>query len=208
MIEPLAMRFVEYKKRKQVVIILTILSALVVVWPAVDEYTAASQRQDAAQVELDKAQEAVKKLDQYVDLHARKQQELASLEQQMMSEKAAQSLKGQLTDLGQQTGCMIRRARLDPPARRDWKEKDHPIKGTRRVENGGATPFKLETRRLALSVTGPMPSLYNLLEQLHRIEKVVHSQAVEIKRSSEDGNAASLTMEFLLFDLPLKLAKS
>jgi hypothetical protein len=208
MIEPIARRFLEYEKRKYVVITLTVVTTLVMVWPAVDEYSAAKQRTKDAVAEKDNSQEEVALLEQYVAAHDKRQQELAALEQQMVSEKIAQSLQNQFTELGRQTGCQVRRARLSEPGRRDWKDDDHPIRGARSGRKGEETPFRLETRQLALQVTGHMAGLYEFLARLHRVEKVMHSKAVTIRRSSEDGSTASLNMDILLFDLTRKPAKS
>ena len=91
MIEPALRRFLEHPRRKQAVIILTILTALVVVWPSVDEYTAATQRTEAAQVQIEESRKQVAKLSQYAKLHETKQQEVAALETQLVTEEAAQA---------------------------------------------------------------------------------------------------------------------
>ena len=208
MIEPLLRRFISYKKRKQTIIIGTILTALVIVWPAVDEYIAARQRTSAAQSQLQEANEQVGKLDDYAALHKRKLQELARLEARMAPEKVAQALQNQLTELGRQTGCTVRKARLGEAARRPWMEKDDPIRGMRTSNSGGQTPFLLETRQLALTVSGPMSGLYNFLDRLHRIDRIMHSRTVTIQRSNEDGSTAELTIDLLLFNLSKKAART
>ena len=203
MIEPALRSFLEHNRRKQAVIILTILTALVVVWPAVDVYTAATQRTEAAQVQIEESRKQIARLNQYTKLHSAKQDELADLEKQLVSEQAAQALKSQLTNLGRETGCTVRNTKLMPPSRRAWRENDHPIRGAHPTTAGAETPFWLESRQLALTVTGPMPSLYKFLDRLHGIDKVVHSRSAKIQ-SGENGSTATLSMEILLFDLPRK----
>ncbi len=212
MIEPLLRRFVDHKKRTQIVIILTIFAALVVILPAADEYSAASQRVRHARVQVEKSQRDLEKLPRFEELHARKTGELAKLEQRLVTDKVAQNLQTYLTQLGRQTGCTLRKARLAEPARRDWKEDDHPVTGARFVGVGVDTPYRLETRQLVLSVSGPMESLYRFLEQIHRVDQVLHSRAITIKSitdgAGEDSGTATLDMELLLFDLVRKTLES
>ena len=79
MIEPLLRRLLAYEKRKQAVIIGTILVGLVMVWPTTDEYIAARQRTRDVQLKRDEAELAIAKLPQFTRLHERKVNELKVL---------------------------------------------------------------------------------------------------------------------------------
>lgn len=208
MIEPLLRRFLAHEKRLQIVIIGTILTGLVVVWPAVDEYTAARQRTEDARRLVEEAEDAIGKLPQFTQLHQRKTQELEVLAQRLVGDQAARKLQSDLTDLGRQTGCTVLRAQLTDPATRAWNQNDHPVSGTRLKNTGGETPFQLETRQIALSVTGPMSGLYAFLEGLHRVEKVIQPRAMSIKggnsMSDTEQDSGMLDIQLLLFDLTKK----
>lgn len=208
MIESALRGFIEYKWRTHAVIILTLLVGLAALWPAADEYTAARQRTTAAHLKLAETRQEIEKLPGYMELHKQKLAELESLERRMVPERAAQELQGELTELGRQTGCTLRRAAVQPSSSRDWCEKDDPLEVNRPKTQSEETPFRLETRVLSLSVTGPMNGLYKFLSRLNQVDRVVHSRAITLRRSSEDGSMAALDVELLLFDLPLKPAKS
>ncbi|MCA9123229.1 MAG: hypothetical protein H6822_28200 [Planctomycetaceae bacterium] len=205
MIEPLLRRFLVYEKRKQVVIIGTILTGLVVVWPATDEYIAARQQTQESQLAVEEAEHAIAKRPQYAQLHQRKTQELDVLAQRLVGDQAARKLQSDVTELGRKTGCTVLRAQLTDPATRTWNQNDHPVAGTSLKNTGGETPFQLETRQLSLSVTGPMSGLYAFLEGLHRVEKVIHPRAMSIKggdsMSGNDQDTGTLDLQLLLFDL-------
>ncbi|MDA1055206.1 MAG: hypothetical protein O3C40_32695 [Planctomycetota bacterium] len=208
MIEPLLRRFLAYEKRKRAVIIGAIVAGLVMVWPATDEYIAARQRTRDARLQVEEAELAIEKLPQLTETHQRKTQELEVLMQQLVGGRAARQLQGDLTELGRQTGCTVLRAQLTEPATRMWNQNDHPVSGTKLTNPGEETPFQLETRQIALSVTGPMNGLYAFLEGLHGVDKVIHPQAMSIKggnaMAGSDNNTGTLDINLLLFDLTKK----
>ena len=210
MIEPLLRRFLAHEKRKQIVIIGTILAGLAITWPATDEYIAARQQTHDARSQQQEVETAIAKLPQYTQMHHRKMQELEVLSEKLVGGKAARKLQSDLMELGRQTGCTVLRAQLSDASKRQWNENDHPVSGTRLRNTGGKTPFQLETRQLTLSIAGPMSGLYAFLEGLYRVDKVVHARAMSIKGGdSAAGNnkdAGTLDMNLLLFDLTKKQA--
>lgn len=210
MIEPLLRRFLAFEKRKEAVIIGTILGGLVMVWPATDEYIASRQRTNNARLQLEECEHAIAKLPKFTQMHQRKIQELDILAKQLVGGMAARQLQDDLTELGRRTGCTVLRTQLSEPAIRPWNENDHPVSGTSGRNPGGETAFQLETRRLSLAVTGPMDGLYSFLEGLHRVEKVIHPRAMAIKGGDSvtggDSNTGTLDLSLLLFDLTRKNA--
>jgi len=208
MIESILRRFVTSKQRNRAVIIVTVLTALVVVWPAADEYSAARGRTREALARLEETQGRISQLSLHQQVQQKKQYELESLERRTLSERAALELQGTLTELGRETGCTVRKARLSEVTRRDWREGDDPLAASRTAAAGEDTPFQLESRTLTLSVTGPMIGLYRFLEGLHRVDKVMHSKTATIKRAGEESGTGSLDVELLLFDLPRKPTES
>lgn len=205
MIEPLLRRFLAYEKQKQVVIIGTILTGLVVAWPATDEYIAARNRTHEARKKLEEAGLAIAKLPQFTRLHQLKTKELEVLSQRLVGDQAARKLQSDLTELGRQTGCTVLRVQLGDPSTRVWNENDHPVSGTKLKNTGGETPFQLETRQITLSVTGPMDGLYAFLEGLHRIERVIHPRSMSMKGGNSmvgnDDQVGLLDLTLSMFDL-------
>ena len=196
----------QHPKRHYGVIIITLLTGLVVVWPASDEYFAAKQRTSDATAELAEARERISTLPRHQQLYEQKVVELSVLEKRVVSEKAAQDLQGKVTELGRKTGCSVRKALVGDAVRRDWKANDHPL-GIRSGDKGADTPFRLETRQLTLLVTGPMTGLYGFLNELHKVDKLIHTKDVSIESSTDDGKTAELRMTLKLFDLAPKPAE-
>ena len=204
MIETLLRRFVEYKHRKLVVIILTSLTLLAVVWPAVDAYTAAEKRVAAAQEELWQAQQDIQTLPQLTQELARNKDELRKLDSQRVTAPIAQRLREDLTQLIRDTGCMMQSIKLHDPSTRTWMEEDDPISGRRGVDRGKETPFELITWNLSVSITGPMSGIHQFLSRVHRIDKFVHTKQVSMRRSATAANKTVLDMDLTLFNLARK----
>lgn len=207
MIDPLLRRFLSYKKRKEAVIIGTILAGLVVVWPATEEYIAARKRTHEAELKLEEAEHAIAKLPRFKQMHERKMQELDVVSGRMVSGDTARELQGELMELGRATGCTVLRAQLADPIARKWNMNDHPVFGEKIKNKGAETPFQLETRQLALSITGPMSNLYRFLEGVNKIDKVMHAGSMSIKGGSESfgsndvEESGTLDMTLMLFNL-------
>ena len=205
MIEPLLRRFLAYEKRKEAVIIGTIVAGLVVVWPATDEYIAARQRTHDVRIQREQAEVEIAKLPQFERMHGIKTNELEVLASQLVGADAAQKLQSDIMELGRRTGCTVLRANPSEPSKRVWHENDHPVAGAKLRNPGGETPFQLEKRQLTLSITGPMNGLYAFLEGLNRIDKVIHAPAMDIKGGNpgggNDNDTGTLNMTLSLFDL-------
>lgn len=206
MIEPLLRRFLTYEKRKEAVIIGTILVGLVVVWPATDVYIAARQRAQDVRVQREEAAVQIAKLPQFTRMRELKNNELVALTNRLVGGDAARKLQSDLMELGRKTRCTVLRAQLTDPSRRVWNENDHPVSGSRLRNTGGETPFQLETRQLSLSIEGPDENLYAFLEGLHGVDKVIHARAMAIKGGNSAGGGkenenGTLDLNLLLFDL-------
>ncbi len=201
MIEQVLWRFLESGKRKQAVIIGTILTGLVAVWPAADEYMAAGERVREAQSKLEESRQEVDKLPQYTQVFEKRQTELEKLEQQVVDERTAQNLQGQLRQLVRDAKCGMRTVRLGNATQRDWSENDSPINWGAVKNRGSDTPFRLATRHMSISITGAMPNISTFLQKLHEIDRLVHTKKISLKRVENEQDILSLDMDILLFDL-------
>ena len=76
MIEPFLRRLIEHKRRKSIVIILTILTGLLVVLPAADEYNAAKERMNTATSDLKETKSQVGSLPRFEKLFDEKMAQL------------------------------------------------------------------------------------------------------------------------------------
>ncbi len=207
MIEPLIQQFLSHPYRRQAVIIVTLLTGLVVVWPAVDAYTMARTRRLAASTRLEQTNQDIGKLPRHVELFKKKQAELEKHNRRAVSEDAAQRIRNELVQLVRKTGCTMRRIRLGDASRRDWMENDSPVKGVDLVDPGRETPFQLISRQLSLSITGEIPQLHAFLAEMHKIDNTMHTRSISLERAGRSQGAATLDLDMVLFDFEKK-AKS
>ena len=201
MIEPLLRRLVQHERRKSIVIVVTILTGLLVVLPAADEYNAARGRVNAAKGQLLEIQSQANDLPHFQKLFQVKAADLKKLESQAVSESVAERLQNELVEMVRQSGCTMRLIRPGDPLRRDWTTKDHAVRSLNVTDRGENTPYQLETRQISLSVTGSMPNVLEFLAHIHRLEQFIHSRQISLKRADEGGNTAILDMDLVLFNL-------
>jgi len=207
MIESVLPQLLTHPYRKQAVIILTLVTGLVVVWPTVDAYTEARTRIQQANAQLDKTNEEIAKLPRHTELFRKKQKELTSLTRRTVTEDGAQRLRNDLVQLVRKAGCTMRRIRLGDPTRRDWMENDSPVTGVDLADPGNKTPFQLVSRQLSLSMTGEMPKLHAFLAEMHKIDKTMHTRSISLQRTGRSKGTATLDLDMVLFDFEKK-AKS
>jgi hypothetical protein len=201
MVEQILWRFLEYRKRKQAVIIATMVTGLVAVWPAADEYIAARSRYSDARSELEETERQIENLPKFTQLLEKRKLELANLEKQTFSQDAAQTLRSELQQMIRETDCQMRNVRLGDPISRDWTTNDDPVTLVNMADRGTSTPFQLVTRQMSLQITGTMPNLSRFLERLSKLNGLVHTKSISLRRTSQQSTNTSLDMEILLFDL-------
>lgn len=204
MIESALQQFIAYPHRQKAVIILTLLTGLVVVWPAVDGYIEARTRKKEASTKLAKTNEEIAKLPRHAQQYKIKQEELAALMRRTVQEDSAQQLRNELVQLVRKAGCTMRRIRLGDASRRDWMENDSPVKGADLVDPGDKTSFQLVSRQLSMSIDGQMRKLHELLASMHKIDKTMHTRSIMLQRAGRSKGDATLDLEMVLFDLEKK----
>lgn len=204
MIESALQQFLTYPHRQKAVIILTLLTGLVVVWPAVDGYIEARTRKREASTKVEESNAEIVKLPRHAELFKKKQAELEALTRRTVSEDAAQRLRNELVQLVRNAGCTMRRIQLGNATRRDWMENDSPVKGANLVDPGDKTPFQLVSRQLSLSITGQMPKLHEFLSEMHKVDKTMHTRAITLQRAGRTKGTATLDLDLVLFDFEKK----
>ncbi len=206
MIEPVIQQLLASPYRKQIVIIVTLVTGLVVVWPAVDGYTEARARRQLASSKLADTNAEIGKMPRHAELFQKKQIELAALTQRTVQEDSAQRLRNDLVQLVRKAGCTMRRIRLGEATRRDWMENDSPVTGADLADPGRPTPFQLVSRQLSLSITGQMPKLHQFLAEMHKIDKTMHTRTISLERAGRSKGIATLDLDMVLFDFEKKAA--
>jgi len=204
MIESTLQQFLGYPHRQKVVITLTLLTGLLVVWPAVDGYIEARSRKREASAKLAETNAEIAKLPRHAELFKKKQEELAALTRRTVQEDTAQRLRNDLVQIVRKAQCTMRRIRLGDATRRDWMENDSPVAGPDAANPGGKTPFQLVSRQLSLSIDGQMPKLHEFLAEMHKIDKTMHTRSISLQRAGRTKGVASLDLDIVLFDLEKK----
>ena len=202
MVEQSLRRFLESPKRKQAVIIGTIVTGLVAVWPAADEYMAARERIRSAESELAESQDQVDKLPQFTQMYEKRLGELENLEKRSVTKKKAQRMRNELTTLVRAEGCRLRRIVLGGDLHRDWTKNDSPVNHTAIIDRGGDTPFKLITQQMTISLEGSMPNVKKFLGKLSEMDRLIHTKQISLLRGS--SGMTELDIDILMFELAEK----
>jgi hypothetical protein len=200
-VESLLRALVAHPRRGLFVIILTSGLGLVTLWPVVDEYFVLLD--DCARTELSivEAQQEIATIDQIRRLSAGQKEELEKQRKKMLVVEDVHQFSSKLVELTRNAGCQLRRVDLGEPQKRRWFEGDHPLHPQPPVANAKETPFELRTQRVALSITGPMDRVQAFLGELHALDKVVHTQSIQLKPATDERSEVNLDLELLFFDL-------
>ena len=204
MIDPILRRLIEHKRRRTIVIILTILTGLLVVLPAVDEYNAAKERIDAATGELLEARAQGASVNHFDKIRREKEASLRTLEAKAVSADNEQEFRNELDRIVTFTGCAMRRIQMGQAANSPWKTNDHPLNAGNTGGRGTDTPYQLERRRISLVITGSIGNLHDFLEEVHKLENLVHTKSVSLEGNARSENTATLEMELISFNLVKK----
>ena len=198
-VETLLRQFLQHPKRGWIVIILTSVLGLVTLWPVVDEYCVLSE--DCAQLELSivQAQQEASMVDSLRELATKRASELAQVRQQTLVVQDIHEFSSKLVEISRGTGCQLRRVDLGEVQKRKWSEKEHPLKVA--AHNKEEAPYELRTQRVVLSVSGSMEQVQALLGELRALNKLVHTQGIQIKPVSEQRREVNLDLDLLFFDL-------
>ncbi len=198
MVESVLRRFLEHSHRRWIVIILTISTALVVVWPLADEYLAHRNRSHELKRSVAAAQAAVAMRGVYEQRLEQTQEELEALEARSLPEQRMFEFRGDVADIARKTGCQVQQMRLGNADLRSWRVQDNPLEA---VKQGKPTPFALRTQQFTLSVLGPLAAVKAFLGQLEQDGKLMHTQSLAIRPDSSDPRNVELDLQLLLFDL-------
>jgi hypothetical protein len=200
-VESLLRALVEHRRRGLFVIILTCGLALLLVWPVVDEYFVLTE--ECAQLELSiaEAQQEALGADPLKKAAAGRAKELSELREATMVVSDVHEFSSKLVELTRSKGCQLRKVDLGDAQKRKWSEQDHPLSPPASTAQTKETPFELRTQKVALSVSGPLDRVQELLQELHGMGKLVHTQSLQLKPTDDTRREVNLDLELLFFDL-------
>lgn len=190
----------ESPKRGLIVAIVTILVAVVVLTPLVDEYLHRRNEYAVLEEQLDTARLTAQSLPSLEKSHDEIQAKLSALEERCVSEATISGYRTRLVEMVRDGGCQLRTLNFANPRYRAWKEKDSPLED-KSLAAGKDTPFSLETRVVSLSVTGGAQNIYDFLGALQRDPTLAYPERVEIRAEGQGGELLGLDLDMKLFAL-------
>ncbi|MBX7168053.1 MAG: hypothetical protein K1X74_17085 [Pirellulales bacterium] len=175
-LETLVKTIAEHPRRRTIVTLLTLVTLVMVMWPAADEYLALCDFRAHLMQSLDEARAEAEALPQLEKLAQQRATELAAFEQRTVDEGETFRFREELVELVRQSGCQMRRIDVDQPQRRRWQSGEDPLAAAAPAPNKqdpGPSPYELSTRRLTLAVSGPLSSVHALFDNLRALDKVL-----------------------------------
>lgn len=177
--------------------------ALVSVLPLVDQLLAERSERHALQEQLVQARQTAEELPLYEQRVAEKLAELDELREYEVDDEHLTELRSWLVNAARQAGCRVRRIDLAQPNRRSWTNDDNPLELAAKAEGKKQqkTPFDLQTRSVALSVTGSSAEVRSLLRTLDEDRRLKHAHAIGLKPESRNTNELQLDLTLWYFAL-------
>lgn len=201
MIENLAEKLAENPRRWLIVTGVTFALALASVLPQVDHLLAERSERAELLEQLAQANETSQRLPLYEQKVAEKASELAELRDREIDDNEIAELRAWLVDAARQSGCRVRRIELSSPNDRPWNDDDHPLNPTDRAKSNAKTPFRLQTRPVAFSVTGSNEEVLALLKTIDEDTRLKHARAFDLKPVGRNSNEIQLDLTFWFFAL-------
>jgi hypothetical protein len=198
---------VRHEKRGWIVITVTFVTGLLLILPAVEDYSAAKERTQAAREKLAETKLQLQNLPQLQRTFEQKKQALQSLENKAITAQNYEQLRESLQKLIRETGCTMREAKIEEnPIPRPWMTNDSPLSKKTFVDPGPETKYQLIKRTARLEIEGPMSSVYQFMARVSQLNRFIHVNRVVLERSQSDENKTLLNLEFDMFDLTRKKA--
>lgn len=202
MIENPLERLCESRHRWLIVTAVTIVIGLAFILPQVDQLIAERSERTELQERLAQAVETSERLPMYQERVAEKVAELTALQEREVDEARLAELRSWLVAAARQSGCQVRRIDFASPVIRPWTTDDHPIEPPSKGDKRGAeTPFELQTRPVAFSVTGTTAEVLALLESIDRDQRLKHTNSLDLKPTSRNSQELQLELNLWYFAL-------
>lgn len=200
-VEMMLRGLVDHPRRGLFVIILTCLLALLTVWPLVDEYFVVVSDCERLELQIVDTEQEILSIDELRKLGHAQAARLEQLRQRTIGEQELHGFSSRLVEITRSAGCQLRRVDLGQVQKRKWLEGDDPLRALPASAGAKETPFELCTQRVGLSISGPLERVQALLSELHALDKLAHTQSIQLKPNSDDRSEVNLDLELLFFDL-------
>lgn len=200
-------RLVEHRKRRWIVIIVTAAISLLLVLPAVDNYSAEGSRFKILQADLARTQASVDQIGRYEKSLEEREAQLAQLDGQVFNPDAVEAYRNELVTLVRDMGCQMRRIRVgDPTLQMEFASR--PGDGKDKEAKKNPASYDVYGQPLSLQVTGSLPRVIELLKRIHAREGLIQTQFFSLKKSEESPELTNLDLDLLLIDLRIARGKT
>ena len=199
MMDTVLRQFLESRYRRWIVIILTFLTAVVVGWPAADDYFALRDRTNRLNASLETTRATVADLPKIERQFNEKTDRLHKLEGQLADDRGLNDFRAWIVDQIRQAGCQMRKVRVGSPNSRRWRENGDPLEVS--ASDGPETTYVLKTISFSVSASGAAENVRDLLARLHKSEKMMQAKRFSLHPDGAEGKEIVLDLELMLFDL-------
>ncbi|MDX1962089.1 MAG: hypothetical protein SFX18_02985 [Pirellulales bacterium] len=169
--------------------------------PEVDKYNELRAQARDFRAELAQLGALDQRFARYQQQLDRRLTSLRELEKKALTPENVQEFRENMVELTRDSGCTLRRIRVQDPQLRDWLENDDPLQFHTPTEKETKTPYQLQTQQLSIQVTGPLANIRAMLDKLSRMDRYFDTAGFVLNRSSEDTGLVDLDLQLLLFDL-------
>jgi Tfp pilus assembly protein PilO len=189
-----------------IVITLTFITGLLILLPAVEDYSAAKERTQAAREKLEDTKRQLQNLPQLQRMFEQKKKALQALETKAVTEQNLDQLRENFHRLIRDTNCAMKSLVFsDSPTPRAWHANDSPLVMKTYLVPPPETEYVLNKRTAKLEIEGPMSNVYQFMAKVSQLDRFIHVNRVALERSQTDERV-KLNLEFDMFDLTKKKA--
>ncbi|NQT39291.1 MAG: hypothetical protein HQ581_17465 [Planctomycetes bacterium] len=201
MIKTMLRRFLDYQARHWAVIIATLGVGLTTVLPAADELS--KSREEHAQLEelAARMRSEVADLEEVRQETEEKQERLVKLEGLAVAADQVPLFRREIVDWARESGCQVRRIRLESPRSQTWRKGDRLLESTSAKRKKLDSPYVLQMQPLSVSVSGTLPKVKLVLTRLHSTKRLIHCRNLSVSPSRDNRKEVVLDVDLMLFDL-------
>jgi Tfp pilus assembly protein PilO len=198
MIETVIRYSLKIASHRWIVITLSLAVALLVVWPAADEYFALKQQRGTLLALMEETRRAVAPLERLEVEAAQRQAELDKLERRLVKEDQVHDFRQQVVALVRESRCVMRRIRVGAPVVQPWSDDGSEPPSV--AATSGKTRWVVKTRPLSLSVAGSLEEVKLLLARLHQTGRWLHTRNLSLRGEGTSAGQIVLELELLMYD--------
>lgn len=199
MVETTLRQLLEHPRKNLIVITVTVVIALLFLWPAVDTYFAVGAERSQLASDLQETEAKVAELGPLMEQLADREKKLAEFEKEAMSRKNVEELRDELSEVIRKSGCQIRRNSPQPEATR--QHEFNPEESTKSSGDKKGPRYVVVGRSHSLTITGPQAGVLEVMNRVQARKGLVQIQSFSMKQASDSSDSTTMDLVLLLLDL-------